>query len=85
MNSDIQDRLAAMEAWQAENPLRVWRDRQGLSMRQAAPLIDTNFNSIQDWEQGQYVPNAESFRKIQRATGITEGDWQRWHDAKPTV
>jgi hypothetical protein len=87
----VQQRLNALETWRESNPLRLWREAQidaegkPMSMRLAAPLIGTNFNSVQDWEQGQYLPSPESMRKLVEATGILDlpSRWDEWWRAKP--
>lgn len=79
----IVDQLSRLAVWQDENPLRAWRERHRISMRKAAPLIGTNFNSVQDWEQGQYAPRDESMEKIAEVTGVTREDWDEWLERKP--
>lgn len=82
------DDIEAVAAWQESNPLRLWRQARGLSLRKAGPLIGVSFNSLENWEQGQYFPTLDSMGRIAAATGMHDiaARWLAWwakHPAHP--
>lgn len=83
--NDLEQRQEAIAEWCDANPLRVWRSRNNLSLRRIAQLIGTNYNSVHDWEQGQYDPRPESMRRITACTNgdVTGVEWAKWRSTNP--
>lgn len=78
----------AIRHWRDENPLRVWRTTNGLSMMDTAPLVDVGLSTIQVWETGLRSPNDEQFDALAAAMKCSaanlRGRWTRWLKRRPT-
>jgi hypothetical protein len=74
-----------MQEWLDRNPLLRWRwrHRPPLSRRRAARLLDVSPPALRSWETGARMPNDTSFREIERATGITRPEYERWLAQRP--
>jgi len=53
------------------HPLRQWREAQGYSLDQAAPLVGARRQTWHDWENGRRVPGVEFLNRIFKVTGGT--------------
>lgn len=89
MRSDVSDdtneQVEAMRDWIEFNPLRIWRQEKGVSMRMAASMMDKNLHTIQSWEHGIAWPSDSSMEDI---IEVTKDDnmahkWIQWHSRKP--
>lgn len=78
-----------IRAWVEENPLRVWRKKNGLAMMDVASGTGLAFSSIQQHEQGGYFPNEESMDTYAAAMDIASANlhrkWKAWYDRRPTL
>jgi ribosome-binding protein aMBF1 (putative translation factor) len=77
---------AAVTAWQAENPLRVWRERQppeGWTRAVLARQLGVSHTAVASWENGKRLPIVDAIAKIERLTGISASVWMEWYYRKP--
>ena len=73
------------KVWQSENPLRVWRKDNRITLHQTAALMDCSVSTVQLWEAGANIPSGKNFEKLKKAIGPnTESRWMRWHSRRPT-
>lgn len=76
---------ATVAAWQAANPLRVWREGQppeGWSRSLLARQLKVSHTAVASWENGTKLPMVDAFAKIEKLTGITATRWMEWHGRK---
>jgi ribosome-binding protein aMBF1 (putative translation factor) len=77
----------ALARWQAENPLRLWRERQppeGWTRSVLARQLDVSHTAVASWENGTRLPMVDAFARIERLTGISATQWMEWHARKPS-
>jgi transcriptional regulator with XRE-family HTH domain len=77
---------ATLTEWQAENPLRCWREVQppeGWNRSLLARQLNVSHTSIAAWENGTKLPMVDAFAKIEKLTGISATKWMAWFDKKP--
>jgi len=75
-----------LATWQAENPLRRWREAQppeGWTRSLMARQLDVSHTAVATWENGTRLPMVDAFAKIEKLTGISATKWMEWHDRKP--
>ena len=76
---DYKDRITA---WEARNPLRMWRVEQGLSRGGVAAFVDSSTNSVINWERGGSIPDKTKMALIAKEMGIDpqvlRGLWMTW-------
>ena len=53
-----------------KNPLKTWRQGQGLTQREAAARLGVTRACWQFWETGQRVPDWAHRRKLRAVTGV---------------
>jgi transcriptional regulator with XRE-family HTH domain len=82
-------RKEKIKAWIETNPLRLWRKNEGLAMMDVASSLDIAFSSIQQHEQGGYVPNEDTMAKYAGAMKLSpeklERDWLAWYNNRPPI
>lgn len=82
-------RKEKIKAWIETNPLRRWRKREGLAMMDVASSLDIAFSSIQQHEQGGYVPNSSTMGKYAGAMKLSpeklEQEWLAWYNKRPSI
>lgn len=71
--------------WIEDNPLRIWRKSNGLSMRDLAANIGVNLMSVQGWEVGNSFPNPENMASIVQLTNDLDlpRRWFEWYKIGP--
>lgn len=77
---------AAVAKWQAENPLRRWREGrppEGWTRSLLARQLEVSHTAVASWENGVKLPMVDAFAKIEKLTGISATEWMAWHDEKP--
>jgi ribosome-binding protein aMBF1 (putative translation factor) len=75
-----------LSPWQAENPLRLWRLKQGpegWNRSVLARQLKVSPTAVRSWERGERVPKVDVFAKIESMTGITSVQWMGWFQKKP--
>jgi len=75
-----------LAVWQAENPLRRWREAQppeGWTRSLLARQLDVSHTAVATWENGTRLPVVDAFAKIEKLTGISATQWMEWHTRKP--
>lgn len=80
-------RVRLMRAWIAQNPLRLWRESQSISLRMAAAMFDVNLYTVQAWESGTTIPSQENLREV---LAVVNDDtlaprWTTWLSDKPEM
>lgn len=73
--------------WIARNPLRQWREQEGVAIYAAASMLGIGVSTIQSWESGVYRPKDEHLALLAR---LIEDDslaerWRKWYAKKPTA
>jgi ribosome-binding protein aMBF1 (putative translation factor) len=77
---------AAVATWQAENPLRLWRERQppeGWTRAVLARQLEVSHTAVASWEDGKRLPMVDAIAKIEKLTGISASAWMEWYNRKP--
>jgi transcriptional regulator with XRE-family HTH domain len=75
-----------LTAWQEENPLLRWRNRQppeGWNRSVLARQLGVSHTAVASWEQGKRLPLVDAFAKIEALTGITTREWMAWYHRRP--
>lgn len=75
-------------AWQSENPLLKWRQRQppeGWNRSLLARQLGASHTAVASWESGGRAPNVKAFANIEKLTHITASQWMDWLKRKPTM
>ena len=57
-----------MSGSQTSHPLRVWREKQGLTLQQAADKLGTSRQVWWGWEHGRRRPSAEFMARVRELT-----------------
>jgi ribosome-binding protein aMBF1 (putative translation factor) len=76
----------SLTAWQEQNPLRLWRQKQppeGWNRSVLARQLEVSHTAVASWENGTRLPLVDAFAKIEKLTGITATQWMEWHNRKP--
>lgn len=77
------------KAWIETNPLRMWRHSQGMAMMDVSSMLDVAFSSVQQHEQGGYVPNEDTMAKYAAALGMSPAKlteaWLAWYEKGQTL
>lgn len=72
------------KAWIETNPLREWRHSEGLAMMDVSSMLDVAFSSVQQHEQGGYVPNEDTMAKYAKAMKVPPEKladaWLSWYE-----
>lgn len=72
------------KGWQEQNPLRVWRRDNGISIDAAAGMMGVSRSTIQLWESGSSHPNEDNMDLLTRVIGpMFRRRWDKWLDANP--
>lgn len=72
--------------WQEENPLRVWRKEQKVTIHAAASILGVSVSSIQHWEAGATMPSDELMPRLVATIGQhTPRRWRTWYDRNPAA
>jgi ribosome-binding protein aMBF1 (putative translation factor) len=77
----------SLTIWQAENPLRLWREKQppeGWTRSVLARQLEVSHTAVATWENGTRLPMVDTFAKIEKLTGISSIQWMEWHGKKPS-
>ncbi len=77
----------ALAFWQADNPLRRWRQTQppeGWTRSVLARQLHVSHTAVASWENGTRLPMVDAFAKIEKLTGISATQWMEWHARKPS-
>lgn len=77
---------AAVTEWQAQNPLREWRECQppeGWTRSVLARQLEVSHTAVASWENGKRLPMVDAIAKIEKLTGISASAWMEWYDRKP--
>lgn len=78
-----------LKEWMERNPLRVWRKSHTpkLSLRRTAALLGVNTSSVQTWEEGSGMPNAQNMTSIAIVTKDEDlpRRWYAWWAEGPNV
>lgn len=74
--------------WVESNPLRRWRQREGLSMMDASALLSIGMSTVQHWETGAHHPSPAKMERLASAFGVQTPTlartWREWYDRRPT-
>jgi ribosome-binding protein aMBF1 (putative translation factor) len=76
----------ALTAWEDENPLRLWRQRQppeGWTRSLLARQLGVSHTAVGSWETGKRLPVVDAFAKVEALTGISATQWMEWYNSKP--
>lgn len=52
------------------NPLRIWRDKEELSQKDAAKRLGVTAMTLSRWERGNHFPHRKHWAAIEEKTGI---------------
>lgn len=55
----------------ATHPIRLYREREGISRAELARRIGVDPQTIYRWENGKRWPRRDAMRRIERVTGIS--------------
>jgi transcriptional regulator with XRE-family HTH domain len=74
-----------LDGWTDTNPLKVWRQSQGMSRLDVCPALDVTYNAIAKWENGATKPSDDHMVDIERITkgAVTASLWDAWREANP--
>lgn len=54
--------------WKKRNPIRIWRNGEGVSLRDCAGILGVNTWTLQSWETGSAFPNRENIALLIETT-----------------
>ena len=68
--------------WRSKNPLRKWREENGVSRATVCSAARVTLNTIVKWEQGSNVPNRINIERLAKMMGKSTEElaieWFRW-------
>lgn len=71
--------------WQESNPLFQFRKDHQISRSRIATMIGVSMTSIQNWETGVSIPDADNMARITQIVGVEPKDWEAWLKRKPKM
>ena len=70
--------------WKRSNPLREWRTENGVSIHEAASLMNVSMTSIQLWESNGATPSPKNMERLMKLVGPNVSKrWDRWVESNP--
>lgn len=73
--------------WLAKNPIRIWRQQQGLFLKDVAAACNTGYHTVYRWENGMTMPNAEQVRILSKLAGNPrlQDELREWQEQRPLL
>ena len=78
------DIVTKHKEWKRANPLRQWRNENGVTIHEAASMVGCSMTSIQLWESGGSMPTETHITQLEKLIGPnTRTRWDRWYGKNP--
>ena len=75
--------------WQFSNPLKVWQQKNTVSIDIACKEIGVSRNTLNAWTNGRTFPKEENFKAIADLMSADIGEvyeqWDAWFDKAPKM
>jgi len=74
-----------IRSWIEENPLRQFRNKNGLTLMDAAGLLGVGMSTVQVWEKGASTPKDDKLERLAELLGEPkiEKTWETWLQSRP--
>ena len=76
---NIEERFAE---WRQSNPLRQWREANGVSVASVAAATGVSLNMVVKWENGSNTPSTETMQAVAELMGVPKAEleqaWAGW-------
>ena len=81
------DMKSQIKEWIEQNPLRVWRKRNGLALHHVSSQLGVGLFTIQTWENGNSIPNSQNMAAIIEMTNNENisAEWKEWYLNAPSA
>jgi DNA-binding transcriptional regulator YiaG len=75
---------AAIRDWMRRSPLRIARQKRGLTQREVAAAVGVSATAVQNWEWGSSYPSDFSLRLLSELLGDPDLSrrWAEWWSAE---
>lgn len=75
------------QEWLQKNPLRQWRIKNELYLKDIAAVVKVNFSTIFRWETGMAMPKEEQIRALSvfMKNDNLQKEFQKWFEKRPKL
>jgi transcriptional regulator with XRE-family HTH domain len=81
----IDEHLQELRLWHEQCPLKIWRERRGLTQAALAQALGASPSAIYCWESGSRDPSLPFWQTLSQLTGMTLEQWLSWKQQRPTL
>lgn len=83
----VNSKVAEFDKWAADNPIRRWREAEGISQTRLAAMLGVAQPYVSYWEMGSRAPTPDRMLDIARLMNLRprtlRGRWENWMRRKP--
>lgn len=76
-----------VKAWLEQNPLRQWRKKNKLFLKDIGSAVNAGYHSVFRWENGMSEPGETQMKDLIRITGIgnLQKQYREWIKKRPIL